>query len=247
MASHFETGHAKNVANIEKYHQFLGTLGADYNPPSAAISAAVFASAFTTGTAKINAIKANEEAWKTDTNSREIIFAPVGQLSTRLLATLKSTGAPQQTIDDMASLVSKLRGDSKTSKPVAVNPEDPAAEPPVTRSSSQRSYDQQIENFSKMILLLENVAIYTPNESDLKVASLQVVLQNMILSNTKATGSDANLRASRIDRDKFLYAPDTGVLDLIKKSKAYILGLYGKTSREYKAAINYKFVRVVKK
>jgi hypothetical protein len=37
------------------------------------------------------------------------------------------------------------------------------------------------------------------------------------------------------------------MLDTIKKSKAYVLGIYGKASQQNKVAIAYKFVRVVPK
>jgi len=252
MSSQSETGHAKNVANLLKYNQFLVTLGAAYNPPMATINLAALNALYLAARARLEAVNQAQDLWKTDTNNREIAFRTLNTFSTRLLGVLRSTNAPQQTVKDLSALVGKVRGDVKksaTQKAAAktqVNTTDPVPEQVTTRSGSQQSFDLRLENFSKIILLLQGVAGYTPNEPELAIAGLQAYYARLLDLNTKATTAEANLRAARNERNTFFYAPETGVLDLIKKSKAYILGLYGRASQQNKTAVSYKFSQVLR-
>lgn len=252
MSTYFETGHLKNVANLLKYNQFVTTLGVTYNPSIPAITLSSLVAMQTTGQLKLDTIKTLEDAWKFDSNNREIAFKVLDSFSTQLLNTLKSTDANQQTIDDFVFLVKKLRGDysgklTKADAGKIANPNSIPVVVPPTKSTSQQSFDKKIEHFSKMVLLLQGVPSYSPNEVVLQIATLQTQLANLIALNTTASNAVANLRAARIDRNTFFYAPNTGMLDVIKKSKAYIGGIYGKSSQQYKTALSYKFVRVIPK
>jgi len=125
-----------------------------------------------------------------------------------------------------------------TTTPIEIDP---------SKSTSQQSFDQKIEHFSKMILILTGVASYAPNEVPLQIATLNAQLANLITLNTNATNIKSQLKAARIDRNTYFYAPTTGWLDLVKKSKEYIGGVYGKQSQQYKTAITFKFIRVIAK
>jgi hypothetical protein len=116
-----------------------------------------------------------------------------------------------------------------------------------TKSTSQQSFDQKIEHFSKMILILTGVTSYTPNEVQFQLPSLNAQLANLTTLNTKANNAKTQLTAARIDRNTYFYAPNTGWLDVVKKSKEYIGAVFGKQSQQYKAAIAFKFVRVIAK
>ena len=100
MATYFETGHAKNVANLLKYNQFLVTLGTTYNPSIPSIVLTALTAMQATSKVKLDTVKTAEDTWKFETNNREIAFNPLDTFSTQLLATLKSTDASQQTIHD---------------------------------------------------------------------------------------------------------------------------------------------------
>ena len=98
-----------------------------------------------------------------------------------------------------------------------------------------------------MILILQSVPSYLPNEVAYKVVTLQAQLTNLIALNNAANTSYANVKASRIDRNTFFYTKTTGVLDIVKNAKAYIKSLYGASSPQYRAANDIKFVRVISK
>ena len=256
MTAVFETGHAKNMANLLKYNQFLATLGTAYNPSISSITAPALTNLQITAKANLDAVKVAEDAWKDSTNKREIGFSPLEKFSVQLLGNLKSTDAPQQTVDDFSFLVNKMRGTStKATKPnanktgfppVIVDEPNPVIIPP-TKSNSQQSFDQKIEHFTKMILILQSVPTYTPNETETQVTTLQTQLTTLNTLNSNATNATALLKSARINRNTLFYTDNTGMLDIIKKSKNYILGAFGQGSQQYKTAISYKFVRVIPK
>ncbi|MBK9285682.1 MAG: hypothetical protein IPM51_15390 [Sphingobacteriaceae bacterium] len=98
-----------------------------------------------------------------------------------------------------------------------------------------------------MILLLQSVPSYTPNEPTLQVAGLQTLLNNLTSLNNAANVSYANLKSARIARNLTFYANDTGMLDRVRRAKAYIKSIYGASSQQFIAANEIKFIRVVSK
>ncbi|MBK9285681.1 MAG: hypothetical protein IPM51_15385 [Sphingobacteriaceae bacterium] len=100
MTQFFETGHAKNVANLLKLNQLIATFGITYNPGNATITAAALATLHTNANATLSSVNSTFNSWKNATNAREIGFSPLDKLSTKLLGALQSTSAPPQTIKD---------------------------------------------------------------------------------------------------------------------------------------------------
>ena len=98
-----------------------------------------------------------------------------------------------------------------------------------------------------MILILQSVSNYNPNETAYKVVTLQTQLANLITMNNTANTSYATLKAARIDRNTFFYVKNTGLLAIVKQAKAYVKSIYGSDSAQYHAINEVKFVRVVKK
>lgn len=259
MSTIYETGHAKNVANLLKYNQLLATLGTTYNPSNTTITAAALSTLYTTANTSLTNVNAAYNNWKSATNNREIAFLPLDKLSTQLLGALQSTAAAPQTINDMVYLVRKIRGHAKLTKadagkvanadenPIALPDPTPSNVAPVSISNSQQSYDNKLQHFAKLILLLQSVPSYSPNEVSLQVASLQSLFNSLTALNNLANTAYANLKAARIARNLTFYANDTGMLDRIRRSKSYMKSIYGASSQQYVAANAIKFVRVVSK
>ncbi len=253
MSTYFETGHPKNVANLLKYIQYLQTLGASYNPANTSITLSAITTVHTTADTKQTLVKTSEDNWKNLTNLREIAFEPLNAFTVQLFSILKTTDASEQTLVDFLFLVNKMRGSDNAStktanaKTTPTNNNTESTSQEQTKSTSQQSFDQKIEHFSKMILILSGVTSYTPNEVQFQLASLNTQLSNLTTLNTNANNAKTQLTSARIDRNTYFYAPNTGWLDLIKKSKEYIGAIFGKQSQQYKAAIAFKFVRVIAK
>jgi len=250
MATQKDSGHAKNAYNLDKLNQVLSTFGSAYNPVNAKITLAGLTTLHTNANAKLADFSQAFTAWKNATNKREIEFQDLDKFSTKLLGALQSTGATQQTIDDFNSLVRKMRGDSKNSKTAVVNSPIPSPTPTPNQtdnsiSTSQQSFDNKLQHFSQMVLLLGSEPLYVPNETAYTVAKLQGKLTALTAANTAANLATANLKAARIARNTYFYQENSGLLDLIKQVKAYVKSIYGANSQQFAEVAAIPFFRVV--
>ena len=233
-----ETGHAKNVANFEDLLSFVTGYGATYNPTKAAIKLANLTTLFTQAKTDVSNVTAKSVAFNNATNARALLFDPLRPLSTRLVNAFSATDATTEMIKDAKTINRKLQG--KRAKEVPT-PTDPAAPVPNTMSASQQSYDQLIEHFTKFIELLKTEPTYTPNETDLKTATLTTQLSALKTANTNVSNAYTAVSNARISRDKTLYKTNTGLYDIAAAVKNYVKSLYGASAPEYKQISKIKF------
>ena len=254
MSTFKESTHEKNVANFDHLITVLISFGSAYNPGNASINIPPLQTALASGENANDTEKTARTNWKDLTNTKEIVFSPLGELSTRILHTLESCNVSKQTVEDCRFYVRKIHGiRAKKIKPVPIenseqNNNDPQEQNPVKHISvSQRSYDSLIEHFTKIIVLLSGQPQYATNEPELKIAALQTLLTNMRTARSNAFTAKAILDNARLDRNKILYDPNTGILNLARLVKAFIKGKYGITSPEFKLVSAIKFYRIVKR
>ncbi len=249
MSSTSETGHAKNVANFEDLISYCIGYGVTYNPVNINIKVTALQAKQTASLAVLQTVKTTKTAFDNATNAREILFAPIKKLSTRVLNALEATTATDQTINDAKSVNRKIQGKrAKTvstlaKAPVTTTP-DPAPVPtPTTISVSQQSFDSLIDNFTKLIQVISTETAYAPNETELKVTTLNTLLTNLKAANTAVINATTSYSNARISRNTILYGADTGLTDLAAEVKKYVKSLYGATSPQYKQISNIKFTR----
>lgn len=254
MSTFIESGHAKNTANFDHLIALLQTYSTNYSPSTANLALPNLQTVLTNAQTSLTTVKNEYNDWKNATNSREIAFEPLKGLSTRLLNTLISVGANEQTIKDYKSLNAKVQGSklTKADSGIVVDPAEDVANKttlPVkkTISVSQQSFDNLIEHFDKIIKLLATVPAYNPTEVALMVVTLQAMLANLKTVNTVAYTSYAKVSNARIARNKILYDNSDALIVLAKAVKAYMKGKFGATSPEYGQVSTIKFVKVVKK
>lgn len=243
----------KNTANFEHLITLLQTYGSNYNPSTSALAISNLSSVLSQAQADLNAVKDKYNDWKNATNNREIAFEPLKSLSTRLYNTLLSCGVAEQTVNDYKTINRKMQGrHSKLTKADSgklINPEDANSDSGEIKkvvSTSQRSFDNQIEHFDKIIKLLASESLFATNENDLQVSTLQTQLTNLQNLNSTAFNSYALLSNARIERNKTLYDEPNGLIYLARGVKAYIKGKFGADSPEYAQVSSIKFVRVIK-
>jgi hypothetical protein len=84
MSSNSETGHAKNVANYEKLITSITALGTPYNPSKASLKLPALNTQLTAAKAAIATVNSAEPAYKNAVSARDVAFAPLSKLITRL-------------------------------------------------------------------------------------------------------------------------------------------------------------------
>jgi hypothetical protein len=245
MSTLIETGHSKNVANLEDLISFCLGYGVTYNPVNVNIKVPALQAKHLASLNAVQAVKVAKTAFDNSTNARELIFATLKKLSTRIVNALEATTAAAVTVDDAKTVNRKLQG-----RRAGKVPEEPlvgsipGAEPSVKSISvSQQSFDSLIDHFAKLIQIVSTEPAYSPNETDLKVVTLNAFLTSLKASNTSVIGTTTSYSNSRITRDATLYDSTTGLVELALEVKAYVKSLFGATSMQYHQVSGLKFTR----
>lgn len=243
MASTSETGHAKNVANFETLISFCSGYGASFNPSKAAIKLPALNTLLTDAKTSLTAINTALPASTNAVNAREIVFAPLRTLATKIVNAVDASDVPKQVVKDVKSIARKLQGRRATPKAATVvdDPNTPEDESKKSNSASQMSYDNRIENMEKLIQLLSSQPGYAPNETELQVASLNTLLADMQAKNTAAINALTPVSNARIARNNLLYKKGTGLIDIAGEVKKYVKSVFGASSPQYKQVGGLKF------
>lgn len=242
MASNSETGHATNISNFKRVIDKSTSYGTAYDPSNSDLEIASMTTLWTDADNAHQRLSTAIQASKEPINAREILFKPVDKLVTRTLNYFESTKASAQIKKDAKGLADKFRGYK-----VKVTKLPDGSPDPNDVSKSHLSYVQKADTFSQLVDLYEANTLYAPNEVDLKVSALKPIRQQMKTLNDNIGTIIAPVDTARIDRDKFLYAPGTGIVDIAAAVKDYVVGLFEANSPQAKQMRAIKFRRPRKK
>lgn len=236
-----ETGHARNVEHFQQLISFVEGYGGDYKPSNPAIEKPALNALLAAANAALNDVQAKLAPWKSRVADRENVYEGIRKLSTRLVNAFDATGAPANKVDNMKTYNRQIQGARAKTLPEddPSTPENEAA----GNSVSHQSYVQIAESFAQQIEILAGEPLYTPNEAELQVATLQTKLAAMETANSDVIGAATPLSNSRISRNEVLYADDSGLCDVASIVKKYVKSLYGADSPQYKQISGLEFRR----
>lgn len=229
-----ETGHAKNVNNFESLITFCKGYGNDYNPGNPALSIANLEILHQQAQAALEDVITNERTFNSIVNKRMETFSLLKPFVTRIINALDATRATAETIKDARAIVRKLNGKrAGAQKEETKKAEDETPENDKTISVSQQSYDQKVEQYSRLVKLIQSESNYSPNETDLTVSANQAKLAEFRNANTEVRNAFANLSNSRIRRNNTLYNPLLGLVNTALDVKKYIKSIYNANSPQF--------------
>ncbi|MDR1563187.1 MAG: hypothetical protein LBS54_08955 [Dysgonamonadaceae bacterium] len=171
--------------------------------------------------------------------NRQERFAQLLPTVTRVLAVAISLRLAEAALIHIREIVRKIRG--TRAKPILPTPPLEGEEPKKYNSVSQRSFREQIEHLNQLILIVSAQPLYKPAEQDLSVDSLIKLKNEMGVVHDAATRVADELEEARIERDKLLYTPVTGMMDTALAVKEYVKAIFGAASPEYKDIKHLKF------
>ena len=238
MASTSEVGHAKNVANFQDLIEFVTGYGATYNPSKNSLKLPQLVAIKATAETKLTDVISKNTAYNNKVNERMVAFSNLKSLSTRLVNALQTTDATTQTINDAKTFNRKMQGKKASA---SQTPTDPNAPAPKTISTSQQSYDQLIQHLAGLKSVLEEESSYTPNETDLQVATIDAKIADLTAKNTAVSTAYTNISNSRISRNETLYTSDNGIFETASEVKKYIKSVFGASSPQYNQVSGIKF------
>ena len=245
MASTTETGHSKNVANFETLITFCKGYGADYKPTEPNQAIASLQSTYTSAKQSVSDVNKAFTPYSKAVENREIAFALLSKLTTRIVNAFAACKASAQAIDNAKTHASKVKGTRIGKKAEAVvDPNNPNAKAEDTSISvSQMSYDSRVNNFEKLIEALKAEPKYNPNETELQVATLQALHDDLDIKNTAVRNATEPLSNARIARNKVLYDETNGLVQIAADVKKYVKSVYGVSSPKYKQIGSLAFSR----
>jgi hypothetical protein len=236
MAANTESGHAQNVAKLGELKSSVLTFGDLYNPPKESLKLISLTALEQKGKDAISAVHAAFANYSKAITAREFTFDTLPKLVTRIINSLKACDTTEQVDESAKSIVRKLQGRRASARKT----EDEKAASGVAgvemieHSSSQMSFDSRLDNFDKLIKLLLTVEQYKPNEADLKVESLEKLLNDLRMKNAAVVTAASLLSSARRSRDEILYKANSGIVDIAMDVKSYIKSLFGASSQQYK-------------
>ena len=230
MASTSEIGHAKNVANFQDLIEFVTAYGTTYNPSKNALKLPQLIALKASADATLADVITKNTNYNNKVNERITAFSGLKSLSTRLVNALQTTDATTETIGNAKTFNRKMQGKKASSSQTPTDPNTPA---PTTISTSQQSYDQLIQHLAGLTSVLEAETSYTPNETDLQVATLQTKIVDLTAKNTAVATAYASISNSRIARNETLYSSSTGLVETANEVKKYIKSVFGASSPQF--------------
>ena len=235
MAKVNETGHAVNVDNLLVLISICTGYGNTYNPSKSSITLTALNALHTNSRAALQEVNNNIVNYGNAINARRVLYDGIKPLATRLVNALQATDAPKAMIDDAKGFNRKIQG-------VRAQKIDANTAPDAKNvSSSQQSFTQMVEHVSKLVALLASEPSYNPNETELKITTLNAFVANLYAANLSVTNAYTSITNSRIARNELLYNPTTGIHNFSLEVKNYVKSLFGATSPQYKQISGLKF------
>ncbi len=239
-----ETGHAKNVANLESLITAIVGLGATYNPSRIALQLEELQMLLTKAKESFHAFYEAQTVYSKAVDDRELAFKPLKVLITRINNALKASDSSTKNDESVQTIIRKLQGRRSKRKLTDAEIKLLETEGKVVHqiSTSQMGYDSWLENFTILITFLSNIPEYNPNEIDLKLETLKSIHIQLKTKNNDVFNRYSVLLKERNNRDEILYHPLTGLVDISGDTKTYIKSVFGASSSEYKQISKLQFI-----
>jgi len=232
-----EVGHAKNIANLNLLNTNIIALGAIYNPSNPNLLLVNLQNQYTENSANQESVNVKVAPYSVAVDEREVIFKPLNRELSKLRKAYKATeGVTEVQLEDFMTIVRKLKGVRKESKP-KTNPE----EEQVKYSVSQMSYDQRTNNMDLLIALLQNTPNYNPNETEYKVQTYQDKKAKMLVKTQNVANTYIPLNNARSLRNNSMYSAENNLVENANKAKDYLFTILDSDSPQYKAISKIKF------
>lgn len=242
MASTSETGHTKNVSNFETLITSCAGFGITYDPSNPEILINELITLHSVSKLSLKTVKTTQAPFDDVEGKRKTIFKPLKPLSTKILGALRGVNAPATVVADAETINRKIQGkraDNTSNKtPTGETPKDKI-------SVSQQSYDLQIDHFDKLIQLVTIEPKYIPNETPVKVVTLNDYKTKLENISTAAKNKYVPYSNALIARDKKLYNPVTGLVERTQLVKNYVKSIFGASSPEYKLINKLRFKTIL--
>lgn len=228
-----ETGHNKNVANLETATIILTNLGSEYAPPQDLVKLPELQTLLTASQTALGEVDTAQatKAVAVDDAQAEFDGLPKYVVNIKRQAQVELNDAAFTA--DLQTIVNNFTPPGRKTG-VPDNPATPDIDESRTpQSQSQRSRDNQIAYLADISALLKTKPDYKAIGTPYEVAAIDAKIASLKAKNNAANATVANLGNKLDARDALLYDEATGIIPRIKLIKTYLTLKFGKDSAAY--------------
>ena len=238
MKSTSETGHAKNIANLNLLISNITALGTVYKPSNSKIQLSNLQDIYSNAFSQQENVNNLVAPYSLAVDAREAIFKPLNRDLSKLRKAYRSTeDVTQIQMEDLMTIIRKLKGIRKTKITDSTDPNDAQT----NYSISQLSYDQRTNNMDPLISLLQNTPNYNPNEKEYQVKTYQDRKAQMLASTQAVADAFIPLNNARSLRNNTLYNAEDNLIDIANTAKDYVFTILDTDSSQYNAIARIRF------
>jgi len=238
MSQQYETGHAKNVANLQKLIEQISVYP-NYNPSIDNLKIEAVNTLYTQALESLNNLVIKKGANKEAIYVRQKLFTDLKSTATRVINQLDILGLNEGTFKEAKSFNKLIQGSkNKTPKEEEGQNGDEEKE---TYSTSRQSYTQLAENFSRLLQLTSTIESYNPNLDEIKLVNLTAYHTSLVDATQTVNQTEAELNTVYTNRNTILYDESTGLYEISQNVKKYVKSVYGASSPEFKNVSKIRF------
>lgn len=238
-----DTGHAKNVANLETLINILTSLGADYAPSQPLIQLPSLQNLLTEAKTALTEIDTAQAAKTLAVDAVKLEFKDLDKYVRRIKDNAAVELNDAAFTEDLQSLVNRFAPNGRNTGLVD-KPDTPEDESRTAQSRSQRSRDSQIAHLGDILALLKSRIDYQTDETEYKTETIDAKIAALSSADNAVTNALAALGRKLDVRNDLLYDKATGILTRVKLVKTYVALKFGKQSAAYKQINVLEFRRV---
>ncbi len=221
-----KTGNVKHVAAFGKLVGICNDLGASYNPSKAALTPTALATLLEQAQQSLEAVNVARVNYVLAINSRQDLYAGVYPLAARIVRALSSTESSKGNIQDARMLKRKLAPQT-TVKGFVIKESGAEGNPtPTPGIISRLDYNSRADTFANLVLLIQSMPSYMPNEVDLQVTALRKMAANLRNASVAVASTSNALANARIHRNAVLHGKG-GMFETADAVKDYIRSIFG--------------------
>ncbi|MGJ8592785.1 MAG: hypothetical protein ACSHXF_09570 [Aquaticitalea sp.] len=233
-----EDGNANNVFNFDLEIAVVAELGTLFAPSNTLLQLVHLNQVLQDAMQSMADVNTMFNTLKRLLDQRQELYNRMLKTATRMMGELRSCGASKKTIKKAASYNNKIQG--RKIKKVDPNSTDKEI------SSAQTSFAQRFNHFDGLIGVCELEPLYSPSAEDLTIVELRAFLLALKDINSEVAKAKSKLTKARTRRNKILYNPITGMVDIAIAVKEYVKAVFGFSSPEYREVRHIKFKNLIK-
>jgi len=234
MAILSENGHAKNVGNFGSLLISIDVLGKAYNPPIPELKTIELKELYTRAKSTLHGVALALQVYVAAIDAREKAWDGLDAMIDRILNIRKLIIEDPEEVELFSSLIDRIKGGSPLPATQAV-----LQKVKFSVSLTKKPYSDRLQSFEELIQML--ISSYNSPEEQLIVESLRSLLQSLKSRNINVSLAEAALNTARSNRNSLLYTPETGLVAVANKVKAYIENGLSEVSPQYRQILTTSF------